>query len=251
MAKPQVDVIVEARMTSSRLPGKVMLPAAGKPLLEHMVERLRRIDPLSNVIIATTENPSDDCIIELADRLKIRSFRGDEIDVLGRVLKAAQHFGTDVIVEITGDDPLLDPKAASEVVQTYLDKEKEVDYVANDLEEGFPIGFNTRAFSTKILEFVERSTNHPVNREHVVNYICKRPDEFRLLNVKAQGLYHRPELRLTMDEPADYELIKSVFDALYPETPEFNALEIFEFLDENPEIRDLNKHVRQRTYRSV
>ena len=251
MAGPQIDVIVEARMASTRLPGKIMLPAAGKPLLEHMVERLRRIKPLSNVIIATTENPSDDCVVELAERLGAGCFRGDEEDVLGRVVKTAQHFGTDVIVEITSDDPLLDPEVSSEVVRTYLERGAEVDYVANDLEEGFPIGFNTRAFSAKLLELVERSTDHPVNREHVVNYICKRPDQFSLLNVPAKDPYRRPDLRLTMDEQADYEVIGAVFDALYPDKPAFTALDVFEFLDANPVIRDRNKQVSQRTYPSV
>ncbi len=248
MKTPQIDVIVEVRLRSTRLPGKVLLPAAGKPMLELMIERLQRIDPLSGVIVATTVRPDDDPIEELAGRLGVGCFRGSEDDVLGRVVAAAQQFGTDIIVEITGDDPLLDPHESSRVVQTYLDRQEDVDYVANDLEDTYPIGLNTRAFSRSLLEFVERSTDHPANREHVVNYICKRPDEFRLLNVAAQGPHRRTDIRLTMDEPSDYDLIRAVFDALYPRNPAFTILDVYEFLDQHPEIRDANSGVVQRTY---
>ena len=248
MKTPQIDVIVEARMRSTRLPGKVLLPAAGKPMLELMIERLQRMDPPSGVIVATTDHPDDDPIEELAGRLGIGCFRGSEDDVLGRVVAAAQQFGTDIIVEITGDDPLLDPHESSRVVQTYLDRRDHVDYVANDLEDTYPIGLNTRAFGRSLLELVERSTDHPVNREHVVNYICKRPDEFRLLNVAAEGPYRRTDIRLTMDEPSDYDLIRAVFDALYPRNPAFTVLDVYEFLDQHPEIRDANRGVVQRTY---
>ena len=251
MNTSQIDVIVEARMCSTRLPGKVLLPAAGKPMLELMIERLMRIEPLSGVVVATTVHPDDDVIEALAERLGVGCFRGSENDVLGRVVAAAQRFGTDIIVEITGDDPLVDPRESSRVIQTYLDRREDADYVANDLEQTYPIGLNTRAFSRSLLEFVERSTDHPVNREHVVNYICKRPDEFRLLNVAAEAPYRRTDLRLTMDEPSDYDLIRAVFDALYPRDPAFTILDVYEFLDDHPEIRDANRSVVQRTYPTV
>lgn len=246
--KRQIDVIVEVRMTSSRLSGKVLLPGCGKVMLEHMVERLGWIPEASRIIIATTVNRTDDCIVELAKKLGVLYFRGDESDVLGRVVKAAQHFGTDVIVEITGDDPLVDPEISSEVIRIFLENEEKLDFVTNDFITTFPVGFNTRAFTRGFLESVEKKATHPVDREHVVNYICKRPKEFRIYNLEAQGLYRRPDLRLTLDTKEDYQVIKAIFDALYPLNPKFSAKEIFDFLDTHPAIRDINKHIVQRTY---
>ena len=146
-------LIVEARMRSTRLPGNVLLPAAGKPMLELMIERLQRMDPPSGVIVATTVHPDDDPIEELAGRIGVGCFRGSEDDVLGRVVAAAQQFGTDIIVEITGDDPLLDPHESSRVVQTYLDRREDVDYVANDLEDTYPI----RAQHARLQSFFART----------------------------------------------------------------------------------------------
>ncbi len=244
----QVDVIVEARMSSTRLPGKVLLPACGKPMLELMIERLRLIPELTNIIVATTTNPKDDCLVELAKRLKVGFFRGSEDDVLGRVVKAAQNFKTDIIVEITGDDPLLDPELSSKVIKTLLNNSADYDYVANDVEWTFPIGFNTRAFSRKVLEQVEAKTNHPTDREHVVNYIVKHPQEFRIFNIVAEGLYKRPEIRLTLDTEQDYLVMKAVFEALYPKDRAFSAKDIIDFLDANPKIKNTNQMVEQRTY---
>ncbi|MEK7376919.1 MAG: glycosyltransferase family protein [Candidatus Margulisiibacteriota bacterium] len=246
--KKQIDVIVEARMTSSRLPGKTLFKAAGKPLLELMIERLRRIPEIDNVIVATTENTKDDLIADLCKRCNVACFRGDEDDVLGRVVKAAKRFGTDIIVEITGDNPLVDPGISSQVIKEFLKNEKNIDYAANDVMVTFPIGFNTRAFSRALLEKVERSTNDPVDREHVVNYICKRPDEFRMHNIAAKGPLRRTDIRLTMDTAEDYKVIKSVFEALYPSNHQFLAQDIIDYLDKNPDIKNINKEIVQRTY---
>ena len=251
----QVDVIVEARMTSTRLPGKVMLNAAGKPLLEHMIERLQRIQGINNIIIATTVNNSDNCVVDLADALGVLFFRGSENDVLGRVLKAAQFFGTDIIVEITGDNPLIDPGIASSVVEAFLQREDNIDYVANDIgcyrddvDVTFPLGFNTKVFKRKLLERVERLTDHPEDREHVVNYICKNPQVFSFYNVTAEEKYRRNDIRLTVDVYEDYQVVKAVLEVLYPDKPDFTADDIIDFLDVNEDIRNLNRHVIQRTY---
>jgi len=235
-------------MTSSRLPGKVLMPGCGKPMLHHMVERLLHIPEISNVIIATTINSIDNCIVDLATKLNVLSFRGDEDDVLRRVVQAAQYFGTEIIIEITGDNPLVDPEISSQVIQSFLRHSQEIDFATNDLVLTFPIGFNTRAFSRELLEKVERKATHPVDREHVVNYICKRPKEFKILNIEAQGFYRRPDLRLTLDYQEDYKVIRTVFEVLYPKKQFFTAKDIYEFLDANPEIRDLNKNCVQKTY---
>ena len=136
--KPRICATIEARMTSSRLPGKVIKPILDKPTLELMVERVKRIECLDDIILATTTNADDDCLVELAERLGIKCFRGSEDDVLERVLHAAQAHDVDIIVELTGDCPLLDPALVDQGVATYL--EKGVDYLTNSQPASYPIG---------------------------------------------------------------------------------------------------------------
>jgi spore coat polysaccharide biosynthesis protein SpsF len=249
----KIDVIVEVRMGSTRLPEKVLLPAAGKPLLQHMIERLHKIPEASSIIMATTLNKADDCLVGLAEQWGVDCYRGDEDDVLGRVIGTAEYFGTDIIVEITGDNPLVDPDLSSQVIRAYLEHEYDIDYAANDAGPTypvgtFPIGVNTRVFSTAFLKSIGELTDDPVDREHVVNYVMKRMDQFKILNLSAEGAFSRNDLRWTLDTPSDYHLIKAVFDQLYPANPDFRTLDIIEFMDANPEIRDLNKSVVQQTY---
>ena len=237
---------IEARMTSSRLPGKVLLEAAGKPLLEHMVERLRRVDALDEIVIATTEEASSDPIAELADRLGIGCFRGSEEDVLARVLGAAQAYDADLIVETTGDCPLIDPGVIAHVIERFHDGD--VDYCSNTMERTYPRGMDVQAFPTAVLAEVAELTNDPADREHVSLYIYEHPERYRLRSVVSE----RPEtgaLRLTVDTPEDYELIRTIFETLYPADPAFGLDAILELFDERPELADLNRHVEQKPAR--
>ncbi len=253
--KRAIDIIVEARMRSSRLPGKVLLPAAGKPLLGHMIERLRRIKHVRHIIIASTVDPANLCIEELAGDLNVPYFKGEEIDVLKRVLRTAQQFETEIIVEITGDNPLIDPEISSAVIEAFLEREHSIDYASNDVghhRQGFdltfPFGFSTKVFKTSVLEKVGRLARHPLDREHVVNYLVKNAKLSKLYNLRASGVMKRPELRLTLDTPEDYRVIKGVFEALYQKEPAFGAKDILNFLDNKPELRDANKHIVQQRY---
>ena len=145
-------------MTSSRLPGKILMEAAGKPMLEHMVERLRRVSLLEDIIIATTTNAQDDPVIKLAEKLRVRWYRGSEHDVLGRVLAAAKKNQVDIIVETTGDCPLIDPDIVSTAIETFASSN--VDYVSNALEpRSYPTGMDTQVFATSILADVASRTN--------------------------------------------------------------------------------------------
>ena len=251
--RKKIDIIVEVRMRSTRLPKKVLLPAAEKPLLQHMIERLRKIPEATSIIMATTPNKADDCLVELAEQWGVDCYRGDEDDVLRRVIEAAECFGTDIIVEITGDNPLVDPDLSSQVIRAYLEHENHIDYAANDAGPTypigtFPIGVNTRVFSTAFLKSIGELTDDPMDREHVVNYVMKRMDQFKILNLPAEGAYRRNDLRWTLDTPSDYQLIKTVFEQLYPVNPDFRTLDVIEFMDANPEVRDLNKGIVQQTY---
>src|SRR3954468_19392190 len=224
----RVVATIEARMTSSRLPGKVLLPARGRPLLELMVERLRRCRHLDEIVIATTEDASSDPLQALAERLGVGCFRGSEDDVLARVLGAARAFDAELIVETTGDCPLIDPATVDLVISRFHDAD--VDYCANNLERTYPRGMDAQAFPTAVLAEVATLTDDPHDHEHVSLYIYEHPERYRLRSVVSD----RPEtgeLRLTVDTAEDYELVRTVFEELYPRDPAFALPEILALLD--------------------
>lgn len=241
----KIIATIEARMTSSRLPGKVLLSAQGKPMLARMVERLRMVPSLDGIVVATTVNATDDPIEALAKELGIGCWRGSEDDVLARVLDAAQAFEADVIVELTGDCPLIDPAIVEQCVQAY--KAAGVDYLSNILERTYPIGMDTQVFATKILADVASRTNDPTDHEHVSLYIYRHPELYSLKNVPAPAEMFDPELRLTLDTKQDYELIDTVFSAMLPaKGPGFSLGDVLTLLKAHPELRKINDHVAHR-----
>ncbi|KIL97192.1 Spore coat polysaccharide biosynthesis protein F [Paramagnetospirillum magnetotacticum MS-1] len=240
----KIIATIEARMTSSRLPGKVLLPAQGKPMLARMVERLKLVPSLDGIVVATTVNATDDPIEALAAELGIGCWRGSEDDVLARVLDAAHAFEADVIVELTGDCPLIDPKIVEHCIRTY--REAQADYLSNVLERSFPIGMDTQVFATKILDDAARRTDDPTDHEHVSLYIYRHPELYSLKNVAAPPELHDPDLRLTLDTPQDYQLIDQVFAALLPQGADFSLGDILALLKARPQLRKINDHVAHR-----
>lgn len=243
-SKPRIVATIEARMTSTRLPGKVLKLACGKPMLELMVERLRRVPSLDGIVIATTVNAADDPIVALAQRLGVGFWRGSEDDVLQRVLDAATAHKIDVIVETTGDCPLIDPDVVEECIQVY--QESGVNYVSNVLERTYPVGMDTQVFATGVLADVARRTNDPVDHEHVSLYIYRHPEIYSLKNVPAPLGLRRPDLALTLDTSEDYALIARIFEALYPANSAFGLRDVLAFLEREPALARLNAHVRRK-----
>jgi spore coat polysaccharide biosynthesis protein SpsF len=239
--------IIEARMTSTRLPGKVLKPILGRPTLELLVERLRRVQRLDQVIVATTVNATDDPIEALAKRIGAGCFRGSEADVLERVLQAARAHGVGLIVEITGDCPLADPATIDRVLDAY--HAGQCDYASNVLQRTYPRGLDVQVFPTAVLEDVARRTADPVDHEHVSLYIYSHPERYRLRDV-VSGLDPRhAELRLTVDTPEDFALIGAIYEALYPGKPAFGLGDILALLDQRPELARLNQHIQQKQVR--
>lgn len=255
MRNLKIDIIIEARMDSTRLPGKVLLPIVGKPVLELMVERLKRVNNISDIIIATTTKEIDNKIEKLANDNGVCCYRGSEDDVLGRVLESAKYFNTDIIVEVTGDNPLSDPILIESMINKFIELGDSVDFLSNDVgcyndsvKIGFPLGLNVKIFKTSVLDDVESRTKNPVDREHVVNYILKNMSKYRVHSYEPQGYYHRPDLRFTMDYKEDYILIKNVYEELYRRDKNFTSDEIITFLDDNPAIKSGNIHCVQNSY---
>ncbi len=234
MVKKRIVVTIEARMTSSRLPGKVLLKSCGKPLLQHMIERLRRSKSIDDIIVATTTNDTDNTIVELCEKINCHYYRGSEENVLQRVLQAAQYYHADVIVETTGDCPCIDWRHIDRLVNFY--NNNEYDFVSNCTEPSYPDGFNIRIFSTQALERVNRLTDDPKDREHVSIFFPNHPEIFKSYNDKAQGIEYRPELEITLDEIGDYKLIDAIFEGLYPGNNDFSYLDILSFIDLNPQF---------------
>lgn len=242
--KQIIVATIEARMTSSRLPGKVLLDLAGKPSLQQIVERLKRSKYLDDVVVATTVNATDDPIIALCEQIGCTYFRGSEEDVLVRVLDAAKSVSADIIVEITGDCPVIDWRHVDHLIELFYSGE--YDYAANIIERSFPRGFDTQVFPVSVLDRVNQLTQDQQDHEHVSLYIYRHPETFKLINWAAEGMMRRPDYEITLDTPQDYQLIRAIYDELYPTNPDFSAEDVVRLLNEKPELAEIVAEVRRK-----
>ena len=235
---------IEARMTSSRLPGKVLLPVLGKPVLHHLVTRLRAVPSLDEIVLATTVNATDDVLETFAKEEAIGCFRGSEDDVMSRVIGAAESANADVVVEITGDCPIIDPELVEQTIRMF--KAHDADYVSNSLIRSYPDGMDTQVFRLETLKRSAGMTNDPLDREHVSRHICKHPELFRHVHLIAPPSLHWPELGLTLDEDADYRLLKKIIETLVSKDPLFTCLDVVCLLKQNTDWLDINRTVVRR-----
>jgi len=202
-----ITAIIQARMRSTRLPGKVLLPLGGKTILENAVERARQAKLIDEVVLATSTEAADDVIAELCDKKSIAYFRGSENDVLDRFYQAALAYKAENICRLTADCPLIDPAIIDKAAQEFLSGK--YDYVSTSHPVAtYPDGFDTWIFSFAALERSWREAKLPSEREHVTSYIWNHPEKFKISSVKNE--VDLSEYRLTIDEPADYELLKLV-----------------------------------------
>ena len=247
--KKRIVAIVQARMGSTRLPGKILKKIENKPMLEHVVERLKHAKTLNEIIIATSNSERDKPIVELAKRLGISHFAGSEDDVLGRYLNAAKQARADIIVRITADCPLIDPDVVDETVNRHL--KLNADYtrtlIDEDDDKSFPRGLDTEVFSMDVLERVHNLADKSYQREHVTIFIYEHPELFKIENVAAEEDLRRPSFRLCVDVEEDLRLIKEIYGRLYKANEIIDIKDVIRLLDESPELRRLNAHVRQKT----
>lgn len=240
----KIVATIEARMTSTRLPGKVLMPLAGKPNLERLIERLRRSAYIDDVIVATTSNSQDDAIVALCEKLDCTHHRGSEDDVLLRVLEAAQSNEADIIVEICGDDPLIDWRHVDRLVELFF--KDGYDYVSNNLNKSFPIGFDVQVFPTAILDEVNRISKDVYDHEHVSLYIYNHPEKYKLGELVAEGKMKRRDIRLTLDTKEDYMLLNTIFEKLVPKNRDFSAEDVIDLFNNEPSLADINKEIKQK-----
>lgn len=240
----KIVATIEARMTSSRLPGKVLLPADGIPMLAHLVTRLKSVPSLDAIVLATTVNPQDDVLADFAAAQGISCFRGSEEDVMARVIGAAASADADIVVEITGDCPIIDPQVIEQTVRLFL--HNPCDYASNVEVRSYPVGMDTQVFRLDTLKKSFAMTDAPLDREHVTRHIRQNPRLFRQLHLVAPHGVDWPELGLTLDERADYELLRKIIEYFAPDRL-FGCGEVVRLLTEvHPEWVELNKAVRRK-----
>lgn len=240
----KVVCIVQARFGSTRLPGKVLKEISGKSVLEHDINRIKLVKSIDEIIIATTTEPQDNKIVNEAERLSIKYFRGSEKDVLSRYYHAAKTNNADIVVRITSDCPCLDYNIINEMINMFIirNRVEKCDYLSNCIERTFPRGYDCEVFSFEVLEEAFMKADKDYEREHVTPYIYN--NRYNLVHYKNNEDYSK--YRLTLDTEEDFEVINKVYEALFSEHEYFGIEETISFLKQNPEIVKINEEVEQK-----
>lgn len=247
---PRIIAIIQARMGSKRLPGKVLIEIEGYPILWHVVKRVSLARTIQKVIVATSTDPQDNAIVNFCAKNGIECFRGSEWDVLDRFYQAAKRYQADAIVRITGDCPLIDPQIIDKVVNAYC--EGDYDYVSNTLYYTYPDGLDTEIFSFATLKAAWQEATLLSDREHVTPYII-RSGRFRCYNVESEIDISSRALRFTVDEPADLAFVRAIYSRFFSEKRDFTFHDVLNLLDKEPSLQEINTGIirNEGYYRSL
>lgn len=237
----RVVAIIQARMGSTRLPGKVLKDLGGETMLSRVVNRVRRARLIDEVVVATTDRAADEAIVAECGRSSVTVTRGDQEDVLDRYFRAAQERKADVVVRITSDCPLIDPEITDKTVAAFL--EARPDYASNRLVQTYPRGLDTEVMTFDALERSWHEARKPYERTHVTPYIYEHPEDFRLLSVTADADYSSH--RWTVDTPEDLEFVRAIYSRLAGNAA-FLWGDVLEVLDREPELIELNRFIMQK-----
>lgn len=244
----KVVAIIQARMGSTRLPGKVLKPILGKPMLWYIVQRLRSVSRIDEVVVATSEKEENDAIRIFCTKNNIICFSGDEADVLDRFYKAAKEQHADVLLRITADCPLVDPALVHNVLEEFFTKGYDYMGVATGAGAAtkefdgfrFPDGLDTEVFTFTCLQTAWKEAKSQPEREHVTLFIWKRPEQFTLGSYKSTVDYSR--MRWTVDTQEDFEFVHTIYRELYPTKPSFGMEDVLRFLNNHPSLLRKNEH---------
>ena len=237
--------IVQARMASSRLPGKMLEDIGGQPMLVRVVERARRARTLDEIVVATTTDPDDQALVAVCEARRYKHFRGHPTDVLDRYYQAARMFKADIIVRLTGDCPLIDPGVIDQTVYAFLEAEPPVDFATNRFidDRTFPIGLDAEVCTVDALHKAWEQADRPHQREHVMPYLYEVEGRFRTLHVRTSPSYG--SLRWTVDTAADLEFVRQIY-ACFDGRDDFSWLDVLKLVEERPELGRINAAVRHR-----
>ncbi len=237
---PKFIASIEARMGSTRLPGKVLEDIHGAPALTRLLRRLRQAKRLDGIILATTTNTADDALVDWAEAEGIPCHRGSENDVLARVVDAQQKMHADIVVEVCGDTPLLDPTVVDLAIETFAANTCHL--VTTARKRSFPDGIDVEVFRLSDLQDVERTVAHRAVREHVSLHFYDHPKTYRIFDLSAPKEWSRPEIRLVLDEASDLELIREIYRRLEPQFgDDFTTTDIIQLFDADTALGDINK----------
>ena len=231
-----IAVIIQARMRSTRLPGKVFKSISGRPMLWHVLMRVRQAESLDTIVIATSDEVADNPIADFCAQEGVSCFRGNESDVLDRFYQAARWIGADVIVRISADCPMIDPVVLDAVVTAY--RKNRCDYACNAIHRTYPDGLDTEVFSFEVLEKAWKEASLKSEREHVTPYIWKNEALFNLHHVMQE--HDLSALRWTVDEPEDLTFVRRIYEHLYVPNAVFHMEDILRLLGTHPELSTLN-----------
>lgn len=243
-------IIIQARMGSTRLPGKVMKQLCGRTVLAHVISRVQACPLVDEVVVATTTSSTDDVIVSEAERCEAKWFRGSEEDVLERYYLAAKEYHADVVVRVTSDCPLFEPKVLSQMLEYFkagTGQELDMDYLSNTMNRSYPRGLDAEVFTFDALERAFREAHQHYEREHVTPYIYEHPEIFALhsqINDENLSAY-----RWTLDTQEDLRLIEGIYFDLYREGEIFTPDEVLALLREKPELVKHNAYVKQKRLR--
>lgn len=240
----KIVAIVEARMTSTRLPGKVLFPTAGKPLLGHLVDRLKRVSSVEEIIVATTVNEADNQLVEFARQYNVSYFRGSEHDVMARVLGAGDAAKADIVANVTGDCPLIDPLLVEQTICMFL--HNVCDYATNGHVPSFPGGYPVQVYRLETLRRSSLMTDDRIEREHVTLHMRRHPELFPHVYLVAPPDQYWPEINLSLDEEDDYQLLKKIFEHFGDANPYFGCRDTVALLKANLDWLTINQHVKRK-----
>lgn len=236
----KVLTIIQARKRSTRLPSKPLMDLAGRTVLEHVIDRVSQSKLTGELIVATTVNRADLSIVKLCADMGVSVYCGCEEDPLERYYQAARLFGCSHVVRIKSDCPLIDPEIIDEAIGVHL--ESGADYTTNTLQRTYPVGQDVEILTNETLRRLWQSAVLFSEREHITIHIANNPDSFKICHLKyGENLSDK---RWTLDYPEDYELLRTIFNSIYHKNRDFRMKDILEFLSENPELEDLNVHIR-------
>ena len=226
--------VVQARMSSSRLPGKVLEPILGKPMIVRQLERLARCSRLTDIVVATSTNPEDDHLAEVVRDAGWEVFRGPQQDVLGRFITVLAARPSPALARLTADCPLTSPEVVDLVVAAF--EATDVDYLSNTLKPTYPDGLDVEVVRTEVLQRIANTSTDPHEREHVTLGVYRRPDEFRIQSFTDPLGRDHSDLRWTVDNADDLTFVRDVYAALLPTNPYFEYDDVLSWLQQNPDF---------------
>lgn len=241
-----VVAVIQTRMTSTRLPGKVLMPLAAEPMIRRVIERVRRIEGIDRIALALAEGNEHDPIADAVADLDVLVTRGSETDVLARTARTARAMQAGTVMRVTSDCPFIDPAVSGVVLAAFRAAGNEIAYARTAFDRGFPLGLDTEVFAARCLYEAEAEAEDPYEREHVTPFIWRRPERFPSIVIGAEP--DRRHWRLVVDTPEDYELATRIYDALHEPSPQFGLAEIAALFEQDPSLQSINAGIAQKPY---